>query len=440
MSEVDSGLKQNHAWRSKFRSRAHEQAHDQSAAASAVECTHAMVYRGKPDLIENDEALFRLIERLREAGSFAFDSEFIGELSYVPRLCLIQIATSREIALIDPLANLDLMPFWQLLADSSVEKIVHAGAQDVEPVTRHLERPAAGVVDTQIAAGFAHLPYPISLRRLVLQTLDVKLGKGLTFSHWDQRPLSAQQLRYAADDVRYLPAVWAQLKTSLHNSQKLEWIAAECEAMCHNSPYQFDPHGSYLRVRGAGTLDGRGLGVLLELARWRDAAARAADLPPRTFLRDEILIELCRKMPETLEQLQKIQGLPRTIRAGHETALLQCIVEGRTNPVAEQPGRKSDELPQVQFDNDALHAIAQSICAVQGIDPQLALTRSDVAELRRNLDNGQELAGLRIMQTWRRNAVGDALVAVATGSSRIALGREKASWVFELPGTHNPCN
>ena len=152
-------------------------------------------------LVDQQQDLHLLIERLRSVGSFAYDSEFIGEMSYVPKLCLIQIATEQEIALVDPLADLDLMPLWELFADPAVQKIVHAGAQDMEPVIRMLGRPATNVLDTQIAAGFARLPYPISLQRMVLQLLGIKLGKGLTFTHWDQRPLSSQQTRYAADDV-----------------------------------------------------------------------------------------------------------------------------------------------------------------------------------------------------------------------------------------------
>ncbi|MGH8612402.1 MAG: ribonuclease D, partial [Gammaproteobacteria bacterium] len=109
-----------------------------------------------------------LIGRVRAAGTFAYDSEFIGELTYIPKLCLIQLATTREVALVDPLANgIDLSPFWELVCDPSVEKVVHAGQQDIEPVVRHVGRVPSNVFDTQIAAGFAGMAYPTSLSRLV---------------------------------------------------------------------------------------------------------------------------------------------------------------------------------------------------------------------------------------------------------------------------------
>src|SRR5947208_4519904 len=128
-------------------------------------------------------------------------------VTYHPKLCVIQVASAQRVALIDPLVDLDLAPFWELIADPSLEKIVHAGAQDIEPVMRHISKPCANIFDTQIAAGFAGMAYPVALSKLVQELIGVKLGKGLTFTHWDQRPLSAMQLRYAADDVRYLPAL-----------------------------------------------------------------------------------------------------------------------------------------------------------------------------------------------------------------------------------------
>ena len=143
--------------------------------------------------ITTQEEFEALIGRLRAAGSFAYDSEFIGELTYLPKLCLIQVATTQEISLIDPIAKIDLLEFWELVADPAVEKITHAGQQDLEPVIRHLNRPGQNVFDTQISAGFVGMAYPVSLSKLVREVIGARLEKGLTFSHWDQRPLSGSK-------------------------------------------------------------------------------------------------------------------------------------------------------------------------------------------------------------------------------------------------------
>ena len=422
MSEAES-LKLSHAWRSQFRTRNHEAAHDTGAASAPIHCEHELVCRDKAHVVDTQELLEGLLGRLRAAGSFAFDSEFIGELSYVPKLCLIQIATSAEIALVDPLAPIELKPLWEVLADASVEKIVHAGAQDMEPVTRILGRPAVRVVDAQIAAGFARLPYPISLQRLVLHTLKVKLGKGLTFTDWQQRPLSTQQVRYAADDVRYLPAAWAELRKTLEAGGAMGWVAQECEAMCQAPPYQFSPETSFLKIRGAGALDAKHLGILRELAIWRNQTAQSADLPPRTVVSDEIMVDMARRAPSSEEKLQNIHGLPRPVRVAHGGEILAAIAQGLQQGIHVEPEmRKSDELPSDQFRIDSILAVAQSMCMAHGIDPQIAFTRGDIAEMLRALSGGKDTAGCRVMQGWRGEVVGRPLVAFCRGETPLQLG------------------
>ena len=206
MGSTDPSKHRRHiSYRSAHRAKSHESAHAEEAPPSAAtQINHPLVPQGSSTLVTTESQLTELIGHLQSSGRFAYDSEFIGELTYIPKLCLIQVASAERIGLIDPLAGLNLKPFWELIADPAVEKIVHAGQQDLEPVCRELGRAPANVFDTQIAAGFIGLPYPLSLSKLINETAGVKLGKGLTFSHWDQRPLSAMQLRYAADDVRYL--------------------------------------------------------------------------------------------------------------------------------------------------------------------------------------------------------------------------------------------
>ena len=300
-----------HHARAAHRARAHESAHaedNNGEAEKAPRPSHPLVPGGPAAVITTDEQLDELIAHLRSAGSFAYDSEFIGEMTYFPRLCLIQAATAQRVALVDPLAGVELRPFWELLADASVEKVVHAGQQDVEPVWRHIGREARNVFDTQIAAGFVALPYPLSLSKLVGELTGAKLGKGLTFSHWDQRPLSSMQLRYAADDVRYLPLAREELRKRLDATGRAGWAAEECAAMTDPVLYRFDPDSSYLRVRGATSLHAKNLGVLRELTIWRNAAARAEDVPPRTFLRDEILIDLSRQPVKAVEKLDRVRA------------------------------------------------------------------------------------------------------------------------------------
>src|SRR2546421_9369338 len=160
--------------RSMHRSRSHDSAHAETQLPEAKIPHHPLIPRNAPELIATQEALAALIAELRSSGRFAYDSEFIGELTYRPKLCLIQVASAQRVSLIDPLAELDLSNFWELICDPSIQKIVHAGSQDVEPVVRHIGKEPANLFDTQIAAGFAGLSYPIALPPLGVEICGAK--------------------------------------------------------------------------------------------------------------------------------------------------------------------------------------------------------------------------------------------------------------------------
>ena len=421
---ADSGKQtgKHHGYsRSRHRAAAHDSAHADGASHDLPEPpSHPLIPRGPVPLIASDAELAQLIAHLREIGAFAYDSEFIGEMSYVPKLCLIQVATSQRVALIDPLATIDLNPFWHLLADPSVLKIVHAGQQDVEPVVRFIGQAPANLFDTQIAAGFMAMPYPLAVSKLVMELTGAKLGKGLTFTHWDQRPLSAHQLRYAADDVRYLPAVYETMRQKLESLGHLQWAMEESASICDPSLYKFDPDSQYLRVRGAGSLQPKQLAVLKELVIWRDGAARAADSPPRAYLKDEILIDLARNTPKTVEKLDRVRGLPRPIESEHGHAIIHAIAQGLATPVDALPNvRDAEQSPGDRFKTDALWSLVQSLGFSRSIDPNLLASRQEITELYKHLTNGA--APPKLLEGWRRTAVGETLLAMAKQQSTVQL-------------------
>lgn len=424
-----------HHARSSHRARAHDSAHEGNGDESGTSPPHhPLVPAGPAALITTDEQLAELIGRLRAAGSFAYDSEFIGETSYFPRLCLIQAATAEGVALVDPLADIELRPFWELIADEAVEKIVHAGQQDVEPVWRHIGREARNVFDTQIASGFVALPYPLSLSKLVMELTGAKLGKGLTFSHWDQRPLSAMQLRYAADDVRYLPLARQELGRRLKASGRTAWVAEECRAMCDPVLYRFDPETSYLRVRGATSLSGKGLAALRELAIWRDAAARAEDVPPRTFLRDEILIDLSRNPVKSADMLDRVRGLPRPVEKEHGHAIVNATLRALAQPAPRAAsGRDDESTPTERFRADAWWAAAQTICAGRSVDTAAVASRQECVDFYRALTAGEDPTISRLMSGWRREALGQPLVDLFRGARRLDVSWSGGTLITEDP-------
>jgi ribonuclease D len=407
---------------SKFRSANHESAHAEDHQENGPKVQHTLVTHAPPEFVDTQEQLTELLAHLRGSGRFAYDSEFIGELTYYPKLCLIQVATSQRIGLIDPLANLDLNPFWDLLADPSVEKIVHAGQQDVEPVFRNRGKPAANLFDTQIAAGFCALAYPTALSKLVFELVGAKLGKGLTFTHWDQRPLSAMQLKYAADDVRYLIAVHDELTRRITALGHLDWAKNECESLCDPSQYGFNAKSNYLRIRGANALPGKQQAVLQQLTIWRDECARSHNVPPRSFLRDEILLDMARSPIKSVEKLDKVRGLPRPVEEEYGEQIVAVTARGLAMPTDDLPQvREADPSPQLRFRSDALYAAFLCLCSGQSLDPNLVASRGELGEFFRAINSGESVEEHSLMTGWRRQAAGQAMVDLLAGKLKMTI-------------------
>ena len=441
-SDLDANVKRARFARAEHRARQHNDAHADDGPTHAI-VQHPEIPAGDATLVDTAAGLSKLIAHLRDAGSFSYDSEFIGELTYTPKLCLIQVSTTKRVGLIDPLGGIDLKPFWELVADASVEKITHAGEQDVEPVIRHLGREAQNVFDTQIACGFIGMAYPVALAKLVAELLGGKIGKALTFSHWDQRPLSPSQLRYAADDVRYLPALRIEIGKRLEATGHCAWAREEFNAMCDARLYEFNPDRAYLKIRGATSLGASGLAVLRELVIWRDAVARAHDVPPRAFLRDEVLIDLARSPVKSLEKLARTRGLPRPVEAAHGKEIIDATQRGLATPPGKYPfARTHEPTPSERFAADALWAAAQCLCVGQSMDVALVTSRQEIGDFHRHAIAKTDASHLSLMQGWRREALGEPLLAppsAASAASCDAVGRRRAAALdVTLEGRHVP--
>jgi ribonuclease D len=423
-SEKDKPSRNFMSYRSTHRARSHASAHaDEDTGPSAGHVEHALVPKGPATLIKQPAQLDELIAQLRSLGQFGYDSEFIGELTYVPKLCLIQVSTPEQVSLIDPLAGLDLKPFWELITDPSIEKIVHAGEQDLEPVVRELGRPPANVFDTQIAAGFISLPYPLSLSKLTFEVTGAKLPKGLTFTRWDQRPLSASQLRYAADDVRYLLLSRQEIGRRLDALGHAQWAAEECANQCRLEQFSFDPTQQYLRIRGSNSLAPRNLAVLRQLTIWRDATARETNLPPRALLRDEVMIDLSRNPVRSTAKLASVKGLPRPVEADYGPQIVQATELALALPEQDLPAvRETEQTPPEKFRTDALWDATQALCAGQGVDVAVVASRQEINDFyQRATAPGAPPTTHRLLHGWRREAVGQTLLNLLAGEGQIQL-------------------
>ena len=371
-------------------------------------------------LVDDADGLARLIKTLRlpegdVVPSFAYDTEFIGESSYHPKLCLLQVSNRSDIWLVDPL-GLDVTPLLELVADPLVETIVHAGEQDLEPVARIVGRAPQNVVDTQVAAGFCGLPYPASLSKLVeYVSADVlggdgssnglKLGKGYTFTQWDERPLSPKQLAYAADDVRYLPLILDWVRGCLSDDdERLGWVMSECAARCEKA-HRKDGM-VWERVKGYPGLDHRARPILRALATWRDGAAEQGDLPPRALVRDEVLVGMAKRPPREPGRLHEVRHLPKPVAEQFADEIMAAVEAGRAEP--DEPQRIESFEPSLadKFAADSALARLHGMSYARRIDPNLVSNRRDVEALLRDRRLGRPTGDHPLLSGWRGEAVG----------------------------------
>ncbi len=168
-----------------------------------------------------------MLRYLAKCPVIGFDTEFVGEETYHPSLCLVQVATPTRLVLIDPLSAGPLDAFWQLIVDPARVVVVHAGREEVRLCRLWSGQPPGNLFDLQLAAGLAGLVYPLGHGALVNQVLGVRLAKGETLTEWRRRPLTPEQIRYAFDDVRFLLAAWEKLTARLNKLGRLAWAREE---------------------------------------------------------------------------------------------------------------------------------------------------------------------------------------------------------------------
>jgi ribonuclease D len=392
------------SYRSRHREASHREAHQSEADSEALGkpvIEHPLVAREPAAWITTAAGVDELVEHLQAAGAFAFDSEFIGEETYRPLLCVVQVATPQRVALIDGQAGLDLTGLWKLIGDPRLETLVHAGRQDFQIVHEHLGRAPQRVFDVQIAAAFAGYRYPMSLRDLVQAVLGVALDAGPKFSQWDRRPLTATQMHYAANDVRYLPAIGAALREKLVALGNERWALAACAELEEDALYQFDPQNSRLRVRSAESLGRRRTAVLHRLLVWRQEAARENDVPPRSLLRDEVLHRLAREPVQTMTALRAVKGLPRPVLQRYGPLIVEATRLGLTEPLTQRTHRKARDPEKQRAQVQALWSAIQERCHAAAIDPAVVTSKRelDAYLLERRVDGEPMLS--RLGHGWR---------------------------------------
>jgi len=286
-------------------------------------------------MVEGDEALNALCRQWQERDFLAMDTEFIRTSTFYPQVGLIQVnAGSLENYLIDPLTISDWTLFSELMRDEGIIKIFHSCSEDLQVFMASMNLVPYPVFDTQIAAALLDEGFGMSYQNLVKVLLDIELPKGETRSDWLQRPLDERQLHYAALDVACLPLIYKAQENALATQGRLSWHAEECRLLIEIYEREMTGNFSdyYLNMRGAWQLSSRQLGLLKQLAEWRENRARDRDKPRNWIIRDKSLMEIARQFPEDLNQLGRIEEISRNFLRHEGQQVLDMVQEAREIP------------------------------------------------------------------------------------------------------------
>ena len=371
-----------------------------------------------------------LASAARDAGRLGIDTEFMGEGRYQPLLCLVQVAVQRGgelvVAVIDPLdEDVDVTPLARVLADPEIELVLHAARQDVALLKRTWRTEVLNIFDTQLAAGFAGLRAQLGYEALISEMLGVRLRKTASFTRWDARPLSDEQIAYAREDVLHLLELADALQKRLAERGRLEWAREECRSLEEVSDER-DVDSVFARLPRINGLDGKVRAVARELVAWREETARAADRPATTVLNDAALVEIARRRPADTRALGQIRGVNEPTLRRRGAGLLDAVARGREQPPIPPDGQR----PPPPDPSDApLIALGEALVRTRALEAELAYeliaARADLERIVRAQREGLPEPETRTLQGWRRELVGEELLELLAGRRRLRVGENR---------------
>jgi ribonuclease D len=368
-----------------------------------------------------------LAEHARAAGRFGIDTEFVSESRYRALLCLVQIVVPLEdggqhIELLDPLGEgFDHEPLAEIWADPEIEVVLHAGSQDVAILRRSWGAAPTNIFDTQIAAGFAGFSAQAGYGNLLQGALGVRLAKSAGFTRWDRRPLTEEQLDYARQDVEDVLPLADELQRRLAESGRLEWAREEARRL-EDVTDEREPMSAYRRLPRVNQLKPRQRAVARELAAWRERTAEREDRPVNAVLPDVALVEIARRQPTSLKELERIRGLRPDTGRRRGNQIIEEVERGRET---EPP--PAEDVPRVDTDptDGPVIALSESLVRTRALEAGLAYelvaSRADLQAIVSASRDSKPEPDVRTLRGWRRDLAGAELLELLAGNRALSV-------------------
>lgn len=373
------------------------------------------------DLLTSTEALAAACTRLSRHDFVTVDTEFLRETTFWPKLCVIQAASPEEAIVVDALApDIDLAPFFELMANPRVTKVFHAARQDIEIVWHLASLIPHPVFDTQVAAMVLGYGDSISYDQLVQRVCGHSLDKSSRFTDWSRRPLTQAQLNYAVADVTHLRDIYLALLEDLEARGRAEWVGEEMHVLTSPATYRQDPDTAWERLKSR-VRKPRELAVLVEVAAWREREAQTRDQPRGRIIKDEVIGEIALQQPQTPEKLAELRSLPKGFeRSRYGEAVLEAVKRGLA--------RDPKTLPRIERDRplpnganatvELLKVLLRMTAEQHGVAAKVIATTEDLERIAVD-----DEAPVPALSGWRRELFGDRALALKAG--RLALAVER---------------
>lgn len=378
-------------------------------------------------LIDNDEKLKEFCTALEKQPFITVDSEFIREHCYYPKLCLLQVAYDGDAAIIDPLANIDLSPFFDILQNPNIVKVFHSGRQDIEIFYNLTGKTPKNVFDTQIAAMVCGFTENIGYGNLVHDIVHIDLDKSQRLTDWSLRPLDNSQLQYAICDVTYLVDCYKFLQNYMQKNNRLDWIKEETAWLCDENGYCIKPEEAWLRIKH-NAHSPQFLAALKYLAEWREKRAQKFNTPRSGILKDDVLLNIASTFPKSLNELKLVRNLKSEIVNGRLGAeIIEVLKEASQNPMPSEVCRADRKQHHgVPNHEQSLMEVLKLLLKIKSQEAGvIAKLIADDEDLRYIILNQPE--NTKTMQSWRYEIFGKFAEQLCKGKLSITYNPKKKS-------------
>lgn len=329
------------------------------------------------------------------------DTEFMREKTFFAELSLVQIATGSEIYCVDPLSGHDISAFWDALMKDTW--VLHSGRQDIEVVYQTAGQMPGQIFDTQIAAGLLGFAPQLGYASLVKELFDVDIEKSHTRANWSRRPLPDAYLHYAAEDVEYLLPALEELSERLDQKGRLAWAREDSALLLDPALYDIDPMLAIGRMKGARNFRGRRRAIAARLAAWREKEALRANRPRQWIAKDSALLEVATVMPDTVDALSKIDGMPAGLLRRSGNAILEAVSTSETDDTNYRPPGAPNEGQKALLKSTQKHVA--ECAADMGLAAETVASKRDLSAI---IIGGQRES--KVLNGWRRDIVGEKLL------------------------------